>query len=494
MSDIDLADDLYEERELRLEDQDLRLLKGILTNQKSARDFVSVYDHNLFVGDAQNFAKAAISYYKNYGTMPTRRVMLDSLKSSPTFYEEVEYVWNILDNVECDKAEFNYDLDKAKNRFTKRNILRIKRELDEVDLADENYDETIKSIRSSLEETEKVRKGRKKVYIQKTIKDYLPEFQSNFIAKFKDKGLGRGALTGYSYLDYVKNGLHPSDMLIIGGETGAGKSFLLSNMAIQMWMQKNTIKSTTYTKGNDVLFFSLEMPYEQCFRRAMARIGDLPTYGIRDAHITPDQADRLNSASKFIKEFPQQFEIVDIPRGVTAEQIEERYKESIASGRNPGIVVVDYLGLMESSDSPGDDWLKLGHIAGKLHEFARTYNLILLTAVQLNRPIKSANKDSRELIGLHRIGRSSLIMHHATVGVQIESRKDEHTFSDMIYHIIKNRDGELGQHTVDKNFRNATVKDIEPYIPPTSDDIDAFTSVNMVEDISKQLENYGWAQ
>ena len=145
---------------------------------------------------------------------------------------------------------------------------------------------------------------------------------------------------------------------------------------------------------------------------------------------------------------------------------------------------------MEDKDAIGDDWLKLGYIAGKLHEFARTYGVVICTAVQLNRP---KGKDTSDIIGLHRIGRSSLIMHHATVGIQIETRHGEEGFDDMIYHIIKNRNGECGKHLLRKDFSCATLVDYEPYRPKISDS--EFGSVNLInEDISVQLEKLGWAK
>ncbi|MAE87674.1 MAG: hypothetical protein CMB80_33380 [Flammeovirgaceae bacterium] len=234
------------------------------------------------------------------------------------------------------------------------------------------------------------------------------------------------------------------------------------------------------------------MPYDQCVRRTMARLSGISTYGLRDCQITDEaQLKSLSKAATFCQKFPYEFEVVDIPRGVTVRTIEERYLEAVANGRAPDVVVIDYLGLMEVEGHLGiDDWLKLGHIAGQLHEFSRTYNVIVLTAVQLNRP---KGKGPDEIIGLHRIGRSSLIMHHATVGIQIETRVDEETFDDMPYHIIKNRNGERGNHLLKKNFRSATVIDREPYVPIQDDGVGSFANVTLkMEDISAQLDDHGW--
>jgi replicative DNA helicase len=473
-----------------LEDQDVRILKGILSDNSVAREFAGTYDHSLFFGSAKDFAKKVIEYIRQYKSLPTKRVLVEKY---PSESDSIEFVWDKVGEAEYNSEEFRYDLDKLKDRYANKKITSLKNHIEGLELSEEeaDIDRTIRRIRSQLDDAERVRKGQRQVYTQKTLREYMPEFVEDFGRKAKNPELGQGILTGYSYLDYVTNGLLPAQMLIIGGESASGKSMLLNNMAIQMWMQKNSIYSSSehFSKGYNIMYFSLEMPYAACFRRTMARLADLPIYGLRDSKIPADKIDQLNAAANFIRKFPNEFEIVDIPRGVTVEMIEARFNEAVSKGRVPDVVAVDYLGLMEATDIQGDDWLRLGYISGKLHEFARAYNVTVITAVQLNRPQKSV-KDSADLIGMHRIGRSSLIMHHADIGIQIESRREEDTYSDLKFHIIKNRDGQLGKHTLVKKFQNATVKDFdEPYMP-TEDE--SFSTENDTEDISIILERLGW--
>ena len=282
-----------------------------------------------------------------------------------------------------------------------------------------------------------------------------------------------------------------SDHLFLAGNQmiPTHNSMMLSNMAIQMWMQKNTIDTINPTKGHNVLYFSLEMPYAQCFRRTMARLSRISTYALRDCQITNEKKlEDLSKAANFVKRYEPEFEIVDIPRGVTVKQIEDRYLEAVAKGHRPDVVVVDYLGLMNAPEKDGDDWLRLGYIAGSLHEFARVYNVVVLTAVQLNRP---KSKDRNDIIGLQRIGRSNSIMDHATLAIQIETRPDECTYPDMPYHIIKNRNGELGDHYLKKMYGTATLIDGEPK-KMADDSIGEFTAANTMEDLSDKFSEYGW--
>jgi hypothetical protein len=478
------------ETELRLEEQDLRLLKTILAEPVVASEFANTYDENIFVGDVKKFAKMVLSYVKAYKSPPTKRVLLDRCANNVEMLDQVATIWDAIQETECEPSEFKYDLDKVKNRFASQKVLSLKNMLEDPpsDLA-----ATLKTIQEQLDDVKRVQKGRRQAYTQKTLKSYIPDFKQSYNDKFYNKEMGRGILTGYSHIDYVKNGMMPAEMMIIGGETGAGKSMLLNNMAIQMWMQKNTVFSETFVKGYNVLYFSLEMPYDACARRTLARVADVPMYALRDSALNKNQVEGMKRATDFIERYPYEFEIVDIPRGVTPEQIEQRFQEA-QSRYNPDIVVVDYLGLLEDPEAQGDDWLKLGYIAGKLHELARVYNIVMLTAVQLNRPPASKSKQKDEdLIGIHRIGRSSLIMHHANIGIQIQTRTGESGFSDLKYHVIKNRDGELGDHIMIKNFRNASITDSIPAYEPRKEEGVA-TFENDSQDISALLEQYDWGK
>lgn len=492
MSDNYIYDDAEDPGISPFQDQDLRVLKAITSDSRLALDFANNHHPALFIGDSRQVGKAIYDYIKTYKTVPTKRVLVDKHQSDPALTDKIETLFDILPSVEFNASEYKYDLQKIKQSYAETTFNALKDDLRFHDR--EDFDATVSKVKKAIQEIDKVRQSGKKTYTQKSIDEFIPEFREEYIAKIANPLLGQGVLSGYSFLDYVTNGLQPAEMLIIGGETSSGKSMFLNNMAIQMWMQKNTISTdpSQYTNGCNILYFSLEMPYRACFRRTLARVADVPMYGLRDSKLVQSEVSSLQLALKFIKKFSEKgpkFEIVDIPRGVNVEQIEERYLEAREKfdPRYPTVIFIDYLGLMEDDSVDGDDWLKLGKIAGKVHEFGRCYDLAVATAVQLNRPAKSKNAEPGENIGVHRIGRSSLIMHHANIGIQIETRKDEWLRDTFLYHLIKNRDGELGKHEIQKRFANAAIFDV-PYIPPGRDEFGGYMSgFNDEDDISEQV-------
>lgn len=151
-----------------------------------------------------------------------------------------------------------------------------------------------------------------------------------------------------------------------------------------------------------------------------------------------------------------------MPRGVTVREIELKYLEMKETyGINFDIVVVDYIGIMKSSKTLDNtkqdaDWLELGHIAEELHEFARVYNIPVVTATQVNRP-----KDpSKPQYSTDRVARSDMIPQNANIILQIGCRgDDEYTRMDMPVYITKMRDGEKGSFTLVKDFSKMRVVD-----------------------------------
>lgn len=437
---------------------DLVVLKTLVTNKKHALDFVNESDIKLFGPEVFHFASLALGYIRTYKDLPTERVMVEKLGkgANEKQIEHVKKVWNQLETLtDYNELEYKHDLESLKKRFAEQQLTSLKDKLNKLEPGSMD----IKRVLNDMSATNQAIKSlhQVKAYDRKTLKEAVPIFREEYNAKLQDPNFDQGTRTGYSYLDNVTDGLRPGELILIGGESGAGKSMLLMNMALQIWLQGNTTDMTgNFVPGNSVLYFSLEMPFKPCLNRVLSRLSGCPSKKIRNATLDQEEAAKLKTALRFINNYENQFEIIDIPRGATMETMELMFEEAKAHFE-PKVVVIDYLGLMDYDGPEMDDWLKLGKIAEKIHEFARVHNVIVLSAIQLNR--SKGGKDAEEKIGLHRIGRSALIMQNANIGVQIETRPNEKSFPDMYYHLIKNRDGELGKGKLIKNLAAGTLID-----------------------------------
>lgn len=439
---------------------DLSLLKVLTTNKKIALDFANENDAKLFSPDIWNGANIIVNYLKTYKELPTLRVLTERLTkgNNKSLIDHLTLIYEQLDQLKYNDNEYKHDLEKIKKRFAEKQILSMKEQLNKIDINNIDISKTLSDVQKATQNIKDL--NQTKAYTKKTIKEYVPQFKEEYNAKIQNPEFDKGIYTGYSYLDSITGGLFPSEFLIIGAESSGGKSMLLMNMAIQMWLGKNNINTTdNFSEGQNILYFSLEMPFKPCLNRLLARLSGIPTRDIRDAKLNPEDATKLKKSLKFISKYPFQFEIVDVPRGATIESFQTIYEEARAI-HNPKIIVIDYLGLMELSGAEAniDDWLKLGKISANCHEFARVNDVIVLSAVQLNR-IKTGGKDNEEKIGLHRVGRSAMIMHNANIALQILTRPQEKNFPTLEYHVIKCREGELGKGILLKNFKCASLLD-----------------------------------
>lgn len=437
---------------------DLSILKTLISNKKHALDFVNDSDAKLFAPEVWNFANLVTGYVRTYKELPTLRVISEKLSkgNNDKLIESITKTWEQLDGITVNEREFKHDLEKLKKRFAEKQITAAKDALAKFEPGSMDIPKAVLELQKTVQNIKGL--SQVKTYERKTLKEAVPIFREEYNAKMEDPNFDRGLRTGYSYLDHVTDGARAGELILIGGESGGGKSMLLMNMAIQMWMDGNTLdtEDDDFKGGNGILYFSLEMPFKPCLNRVLSRLSGNPSKKIRAATLNQEEADKLKKSLKFIRRYPHQFEIVDIPRGATMESLELIYEEAKML-YDPKVIVIDYLGLMDyDGGKEMDDWLKLGKVAEKIHEFARVHNCIVLSAVQLNRPKGIKEEDK---IGLHRIGRSALIMQNANIAVQIETRANEKQYPDMYYHVIKNRDGELGKGKMIKNLACGTLID-----------------------------------
>lgn len=470
---------------------DLAVLKHILTNKKHALDFVNEQDAKLFSMETWNFATLITNHIKTYKESPTLRVLTEKLAkgNKGKLIDTVKHIWEQLDKIQVDDKEYQHDLEKIKLRFAENQLLEAKASMSKLEAGSIDINRTLVELQKTIQNVKAL--DHSKSYEIKNIKDHLPIFVDKFNAKKNDPTVDRGLMTKYSFFDYATNGLKPADFVIIAGETGFGKSLFLNNIAIQVWMQDNKISfsntKTDFTGGKNVIYFSLEMPYEDCFNRLLSRLSGVPSRKIENADLNKEEFNKIRACLDFIKEYPYTFKIVDIANAC-ANDLETIL---VDTGEDFDAIFIDYLGIMKPNEKTEEqDWLKQGIIAYETRAIARKYGKPMFSAVQLNR--KSLGKDSSENIGLSRLARSSTIATHVTHVIQIESRQGEEHHPDFIFHVIKNRKGPKGKGVLIKNLASATLLDKEMELPKTTEqgsDINYDDFFKDQDDISEEMED-----
>lgn len=429
---------------------DEKVLAYALCNKSLAIKVIDKINPKFIKPEYRPFLTATKECIKKYNEVPT----LEMLQRSDVWDDGLGELYNELKEIkeELEPTNFLLDYEDLKERYKKNIILKAGKAVFKENWNGNDFNdlkEAAKEIRKLAGELEQTEVD--KTYKEGTISATAEEAKAEYIKRKENPEEARGLLTGINEFDRITNGLQPSELVLIGGESGSGKSTLSMNIAMNCWLGSNKIGNPGEpfvefaTDGCNVIYFTIEMPFSSLRRRLDACIAEIPLYGLRDGTLTQEEEQKYFRSLEFQQLYNKSFYIVDIPRKCTPEQIETCYLESCDSFI-PSLIVVDYIGIMSGGDGE-NDWLSQGVIAEKLHEIARTYNITIISPVQLNRP-----KDSSEPPSQHRISRSSLISANSNIMLNIHTRQNEHLLPNMSINIAKMRDGEGGGFLLGKRF------------------------------------------
>src|SRR5271165_612334 len=430
-----------------MNDLDLSILKTILTNRKYALEFAHDCNEKLFDTSAWRFAKLVIEYTKTYKECATKRVLIERIDPSKNkaFAEHTEQLFDKVMAFNYDDKEYKHDLAKIKKRYSEKLILNLKENIGDLDKID--LKKSVSDIQSTLNNIKNVNQIGS--YKKGNLKDYADDFRNTYNNKIKDPNYNAGVKTGYDFIDRANSGLKSGELIIFAGITSSGKSLLLMNTAIQMWMGSNELSMTSnFNNGSNILLFSLEMNYEDYMQRAIARIAMVPQKSIRDATLDDEQKGRVANAFKFVKNYNKHFTVIDLPRKATPDALENMIDDYALQYGKPDVVVIDYLNLMDIDSDATDDWLVQAQISEGVHEIARAKEVIVLSAVQLNP--KGGGKEGN--FGIKDFRRSTQISDNCDMIVVINTRSNEKHCPDFSVEMVKNRRGELTSGKLKKHM------------------------------------------
>jgi len=183
--------------------------------------------------------------------------------------------------------------------------------------------------------------------------------------------------TGFSDYDRAYGGL-PQGLTILAGRPGMGKSALALTLSLNALRQ-----------GKDVLFFSLEMSSKQLMVRLTSTLSGIDSRRLEIGDIQDMEMGALMDASTQLSELPLHINEHATTLGEIKSQIEQW---RIVNQRNPGLVVIDYLGLVQVPGMTGDaaKRVAVGKVCNELAVyFTKEVQAPLLMLAQLNRGVES---------------------------------------------------------------------------------------------------------
>jgi replicative DNA helicase len=223
---------------------------------------------------------------------------------------------------------------------------------------------------------------------------------------FQRDGKLSGIATGLDDLDRIMGGLQQSDLLILAGRPGMGKTALATNIAYNVakaWRGEVRADGHTETaNGGIVGFFSLEMSAEQLATRIIAEQTGIPSNQIRRGGITEADFEKIKDHSIELQGLPL---YVDETGGLSIAQLAARARR-LKRQRGLDLMVIDYLQLLQGSTrrSSENRVQEVTEITTKLKALAKELNVPILAVSQLSRQVESRDDKRPQLSDLRESG------------------------------------------------------------------------------------------
>ncbi len=252
-----------------------------------------------------------------------------------------------------------------------------------------------------------------------------------------------GVPTGFIDLDRMLTGLQPSDLLIIAGRPGQGKTGFLLSIA----------KNAALTHKKHVAIFSLEMSNEQVVQRLIAQETGIDSQRLRNGKLQENEWPLFTHA---IEVFSDTHIYLDDTPAITPLQLRTKCRR-LHMEFGIDLVIIDYLQLMGGDTRNDNRVQEVSHISRSLKVLARELNVPVLTAAQLSRAVEQRTDKRPVLSDLRESGsleQDADIVMFIYRPDQYEKDSEKQNVAEII--IAKHRNGPVG--SVELIFRGALAK------------------------------------
>ena len=217
-----------------------------------------------------------------------------------------------------------------------------------------------------------------------------------------------GVTTGLDSVNAKMGGMHHSDLMILAGRPGMGKTSLATNIAFnaaQRWMRDmNDGIAPEESVGAKVAFFSLEMSADQLATRILSEQARISSEALRMGKISRAEFNQLAAAAADLENLPL---FIDDTAGLTIGALHTRMRRLQRRHNNQiGLVVVDYLQLLTGSARASSDGRvqEISEISRGLKTLAKDMNVPVMALSQLSRAVEQREDKRPQLSDLRESG------------------------------------------------------------------------------------------
>ena len=207
-----------------------------------------------------------------------------------------------------------------------------------------------------------------------------------------------GKTTGFTSINDKCGGLHNSDLIILAGRPGMGKSSLATNIAFncadRLLRDRRDEIDEGKSVGAGVALFSLEMSADQLATRILAEQASISSEALRMGKISRDDFQKLSFASQRLAELPL---FIDDTPALTIAALRTRARR-LKRKHDIGLVIVDYLQLLQGSGRANDNRVnEISEISRGLKTLAKELDVPVIALSQLSRAVEQRD-DKRPML------------------------------------------------------------------------------------------------
>lgn len=214
-----------------------------------------------------------------------------------------------------------------------------------------------------------------------SISDVLHEAMDRMEARLRDDYETGSAESGFTQFDEMTGGLHSGELIILAARPSMGKTALAMNIG----------EYVSINQKLPVLFVSLEMSGIELADRMLCSLARVNGHRLRNGTISADDRERLIRKANEISQAPL---FVDDSPSRTVSEIAAAARRIKRREGSLGMIVIDYLQLIEPDNSRDPRQEQVAKIARRLKGIARELEVPLLCLSQLNRQAEDS-KDHR---------------------------------------------------------------------------------------------------
>lgn len=299
-----------------------------------------------------------------------------------------------------------------------------------------------------------------------TLKDILHDAMDRIDARMRGEQLTSSVDSGFADLDRLTGGLHESELLILAARPSMGKTAFAMNIA----------EHVAFGQQSPTLFVSLEMASVELIERLLCSVAKVNSHRLRNGSLSNEDRKRLVEKASELSQSPL---FVDDSPSRTVSEIAAAARRIKRREGHLGLIVIDYLQLIEPDNSRDPRQEQVAKIARRLKGLAREMKVPVLCLAQLNRQAEDSREHRPRLSHLRESGAIEqdadvvMFVHREEYYLRGEDKEQAAGQAQII--IEKQRNGPTGD--VELLWRKEFTR-FEDRAPERYDEFDSFNGSN----------------